>query len=435
MEGPTPVSALIHAATMVTAGIYMVSRSHTLFEQSDDAMFVICVIGVSTAILAALIGLAQNDIKRVLAYSTVSQLGYMFAACGAGVFAAGMYHVMTHAFFKACLFLCSGSVIHAIEHGMHAKADNHGEADHGHDAPHAEVVQANADLGVPAPDPHDPQDMRNMGGLSSKARFTFATMLVATLAICGIIPFAGYWSKDEILWRLFNDHYKTGSIPHDINLIVFGVGAITALITAFYMFRMIMKTFIVPARTDAARNAAEGDWKMLLPLGVLAIMSTITGWAFMPFPKFEEFLGPSVVTPGYAPHTAGPSEEHLIGYAVMGVIVLVILTCFGLYKNSKTGDLLGPADRVRFTPFWWLNQKFRIDELNNLVWVEGGKRLADLVWRYDESWVDGLVNGVASFIAKSGAELRRFQTGYVRNYAFSMVIGILFVLIVCLAQR
>ncbi len=192
MEGPTPVSALIHAATMVTAGVYLVSRTHSLFVLSDTAMATVAVTGIATALFAATIGLMQTDIKRVLAYSTVSQLGYMFAACGAGVFAAGMFHVMTHAFFKACLFLGSGSVIHAMEHGMHAHDAHATGADHA-DAPHAEHGDSHDEStgGTQGPDPHDPQDMRNMGGLRHRIPLTAATMIIATLAISGIIPFAG----------------------------------------------------------------------------------------------------------------------------------------------------------------------------------------------------------------------------------------------------
>ena len=201
MEGPTPVSALIHAATMVTAGVYLVSRMHSLFELSDAAMITIAVVGISTALFAATIGLMQNDIKRVLAYSTVSQLGYMFAACGAGVFAAGMFHVMTHAFFKACLFLGSGSVIHAVEHAMHAAHDKQGHGDAAH-AEHGDSADEKSG-GTAGPDPNDPQDMRNMGGLCS------AHTDHGDLRRCcwrrrpfpGSAPFAGFWSKDEILWQ------------------------------------------------------------------------------------------------------------------------------------------------------------------------------------------------------------------------------------------
>ena len=436
MEGPTPVSALIHAATMVTAGVYMVSRMHSSFELSDDAMVVVCVIGVATAILAAFIGLTQNDIKRVLAYSTVSQLGYMFAACGAGVFAAGMFHVMTHAFFKACLFLCSGSVIHAVEHGMHA---------HGHDAAedteHAGHSGHDDAIAVPAgaPDPADPQDMRNMGGLWGKLPITGKAMLAATLAICGIIPFAGYWSKDQILWRLFNDHYHAGEIPSHINLMVFGVGAVTALLTAFYMFRMIMKTFFGAPRTDAARSAHESPMVMTIPLIILAALSFITGWDFpglhiLSFDQFQDFLAPSVVTPGYAPHTAGPGTEHEIAYGMLALIVVVIAVCANRYLSTKNNELVSPQDKANNWLYQLSLNKLYVDEANNVVWVRGGKIVSEWLWKtYDEGVIDGLVNGVASLTAWTGSQLRKLQTGYVRNYAFSMVIGIIFVLVACLA--
>ena len=437
MEGPTPVSALIHAATMVTAGVYMVSRVHTIFELSDVAMATVCVIGIATALFAATIGLAQNDIKRVLAYSTVSQLGYMFAACGAGVFTAGMFHVMTHAFFKACLFLGSGSVIHAIEHGMHAK-HAHGEthADETH-AEHGDTHHAAVDPGL-APDPHDPQDMRNMGGLFGKTKITAVTMIVATLAIAGIFPFAGFWSKDEILWQLFNVH--NSHLSGTANLLVYGIGAITALITAFYMFRMIMKTFFGAPRSEAVGHAHESSFLMTIPLMILALLSFATGWLILPYEKFAEFLAPSIVTPGYVPLPARPELEHTLGYGLMGVIILVILGCVGAYKASKTNELLSPkarADRALLTSGWWDNvllNKYFIDEFNNIVWVAEGKRLANWLWRtFDVGVVDGIVNGVAGLVGWLGSGLRKTQTGFVRSYALSMAIGIIAVLLLALA--
>lgn len=442
MEGPTPVSALIHAATMVTAGVYMVSRLHTVFELSDAAMITVCVIGIATAFFAATIGLAQNDIKRVLAYSTVSQLGYMFAACGAGVFAAGMFHVMTHAFFKACLFLGSGSVIHAVEHGMHAK---HGQ---GHDGEEAEHAGHGTEEISPTdgPDPHDPQDMRNMGGLFGKTPITAWTMLFATLAISGIIPFAGFWSKDEILWRLFNVHSDAPNfLAQHANYFAWGLGALTALITAFYMFRMIMKTFFGAPRTDAASHAHESPLVMTLPLIILAALALFTGWDFGPikilsFEQFQDFLAPSIVTPGYASIFVRPELEKPLGYGVMAVIILVILGCVSLYRASKTNELLSPQTRANraILSTGWLNwvllNKYFVDEAYNFWFVKLGKKLSNWLWlTFDVGVVDGIVNGIAGLTGWLGAGLRRTQTGFVRGYAVSMAIGIIAVLLLVLA--
>ncbi len=431
MEGPTPVSALIHAATMVTAGVYLVSRTHSLFILSDTAMVTVAVTGIATALFAATIGLMQNDIKRVLAYSTVSQLGYMFAACGAGVFAAGMYHVMTHAFFKACLFLGSGSVIHAVEHGMH-HADGHGDAA----APHAEHGDSADEQqgGTSGPDPHDPQDMRNMGGLFPRIRITALSMIAATLAISGIIPFAGYWSKDEILWRA----WQTSAAG---NWLFWGVGAVTALLTAFYMWRLVMKTFFGAPRTEAAKDAHESPWQMILPIGILAVLATITGWLFLPFKLFSSYLAPSV---GVVPEVHSESMEPILGYGILVFIALMLFYCYTRYatsfKTDHAGELLTPPVRARhafFSPGWWnytLLNKYWVDEAYNFWFVKLGKQLSYWLWQtFDVGVVDGVVNGVGKLTNGGGQIVRRFQNGYVRSYAFSMVIGILLVLIGCLA--
>src|SRR3982075_1642196 len=235
MEGPTPVSALIHAATMVTAGVYVVARSHILFTHAPTAMFVVAIGGCATAFFAATIGLVQTDIKRVLAYSTVSQLGYMFLACGVGAFSAGIFHLMTHAFFKALLFLAAGSVIHAMG----------GE-----------------------------QEMRKMGGLSTKIKYTYATMLIATLAIAGIPPLAGFFSKDAILFGAFQ---IPGGHP------LYALGLLTALLTSFYMFRLIFLTFHGQPRYDEHHvHVHESPWSMLGPLVALAVLSVVGGWVAAP---------------------------------------------------------------------------------------------------------------------------------------------------------
>ena len=431
MEGPTPVSALIHAATMVTAGVYLVSRTHALFVLSDTAMVTIAATGIATALFAATIGLMQTDIKRVLAYSTVSQLGYMFAACGAGVFAAGMFHVMTHAFFKACLFLGSGSVIHAIEHGMHAKDAAHGDADHA-DAAHAEHSDTPNPEG--GPDPHDPQDMRNMGGLFPRIRITAVTMIAATLAIAGIYPFAGYFSKDEILWR-------TWQTADGGNYLFWGVGVLTALLTAFYMFRLVMKTFFGPPRTDAARNAHESSPAITIPLVILAVLSSITGWAVLKFDTFAEYLSPSL---GALPAVHNENMEGSLGLGLLVGIVLSIAYAVVRYRSSyrtaHPGEIMEPgvrADHRLFSPGWYnwaILNKYFVDEAYNFWFVKLGKRLSNWLYKtFDLGLVDGIVNGVGAFTGRTGQVVRRTQSGFVRNYAFSMVVGILLVLIGCLA--
>ena len=430
MEGPTPVSALIHAATMVTAGIYLVSRTHALFELSDTAMITIAVTGIATAFFAATIGLMQNDIKRVLAYSTVSQLGYMFAACGAGVFAAGMFHVMTHAFFKACLFLGSGSVIHAVEHAMHASHGHRGEQDAAH-AEHGDSADEKAG-GTAGPDPNDPQDMRNMGGLFPRIRTTAICMIVATAAICGIWPFAGYYSKDEILWQDWET--MAGG-----DWLFWGLGVFTALLTAFYMVRMVMKTFFGAPRTEAAKNAHESSPAMLIPIGILAALSFIAGWPILPlnFEKFSDFLAPSVgVTP-----SKHPLIESELGIGTLVAIVLVILYCVMRYRASKNNELMLPEVRAnhRLLSAGWYNwailNKYFVDEAYNFWFVKLGKKLANWLWMtFDERGINGIVNGVGAFAAWSGQRIRKTQNGYVRSYAFSMVTGILLILVVVVVR-
>src|ERR1700731_1630629 len=261
MEGPTPVSALIHAATMVTAGVYVVARSHALFSHAPTAMLVVAIVGCATAFFAATIGMVQTDIKKVLAYSTVSQLGYMFLACGVGAFSAGIFHLMTHAFFKALLFLAAGSVIHAMG----------GE-----------------------------QDMSRMGGLSKKIKWTYVTMLTGTLAIAGIPPLAGFFSKDSILLSAYQSENGGPHVGH----ILYAVGLFTALLTSFYMFRLIFLTFFGEQRYDEHHvHVHESPKSMLVPLAILAVLSIVGGWlaapAFWGKPDyFAKFLEPVFAAPG-----------------------------------------------------------------------------------------------------------------------------------------
>src|SRR5881409_2085835 len=287
MEGPTPVSALIHAATMVTAGVYVVARSHMLFSRAPTAMLAVAIVGCATAFFAATIGLVQTDIKKVLAYSTVSQLGYMFLACGVGAFSAGIFHLMTHAFFKALLFLAAGSVIHAMG----------GE-----------------------------QDMNRMGGLSKKIRWTYLTMLAATLAIAGFPPFAGFFSKDSILLSAFQNEYG----GRNVGYVLYGFGLVTALLTAFYMFRLIFLTFHGKQRYDERQvHVHESPKSMLVPLMILAVLSIVGGWlaapAFLPAGTdyFTKFLQPVFGGVEVAGAEAGVRSLELW---LAGVAVLIALT-------------------------------------------------------------------------------------------------------------
>ena len=329
MEGPTPVSALIHAATMVTAGVYMVARCHLLFLMAPAALLVVAVIGAATAIFAASIGLAQNDIKRVLAYSTISQLGYMFLACGVGAFTAGIFHLMTHAFFKALLFLGAGSVMHAMA----------GEL-----------------------------DMRKMGALKPHLPRTYWTFLIATLALAGIFPFAGFFSKDEILWQALNQ----GGILFWI------LGAGAAFMTATYMFRAVFLTFHGKSRVDhgVAHHLHESPGIMTVPLIILAILSVIGG--FIGFPvieggnKFAEFLAPVFAPPAGFPKAA-EAVHHAVSFEVTMMIVslviagLGILLAYRLYiKNPALPDRL--AERYK-APYNALVNKYWVDEIYHFIFV------------------------------------------------------------------
>ena len=329
MEGPTPVSALIHAATMVTAGVYVVARSHILFAHAPTAMLVVAVVGCATAFFAATIGLVQTDIKKVLAYSTVSQLGYMFLACGVGVFSAGIFHLMTHAFFKALLFLAAGSVIHAMG----------GE-----------------------------QDMQKMGGLSSKIKYTYATMLIATLAIAGIPPLAGFFSKDAILFGAF-------TIPGGHPL--YALGLLTALLTSFYMFRLIFLTFHGKPRYDEHKvHVHESPWSMLGPLVILAVLSVVGGWiaapAFWGGPDyFANFLGP-VFGSREASEALGEAAAHSLELTLAVVAMVSALiglaVAWWLYLN-KPGKADGIAKSLKPVYTTLLN-KYYVDELYAAVVVK-----------------------------------------------------------------
>jgi NADH-quinone oxidoreductase subunit L len=390
MEGPTPVSALIHAATMVTAGVYVVARSHLLFTHSETASVVVAIVGCATAFFAATIGLVQTDIKKVLAYSTVSQLGYMFLACGVGAFGAGIFHLMTHAFFKALLFLAAGSVIHAMG----------GE-----------------------------QDMLQMGGLSKKIKWTYWTMLVATLAIAGFPPLAGFFSKDAILFAAYN---IPGGHP------LYAIGLLTALLTSFYMFRLIFLTFHGEQRYDEHHvHVHESPWSMLGPLVVLAILSIAGGWLAAPAlwggqDHFSSFLAPVF---GAAHEAAEGSSEAAarsleLSLAIVAVVAASIglLTAFWLYlkRPGKPAQLAKSLRGVYTT----LYNKYYVDELYAAAIVKPLMLVSERVlWKVvDVEAIDGTVNGIAHGAAATGDAARHAQSGNTRSYAVWVVAGALVVL-------
>ena len=410
MEGPTPVSALIHAATMVTAGVYMVARSHVILERAPMALTVVAIIGTLTAFFAATIGIAQTDIKKVLAYSTISQLGYMFMACGVGAFSAGIFHLMTHAFFKGLLFLAAGSVIHAVG----------GE-----------------------------QDMRKMGGLRTKIPITFWTMTAGTLAIAGIPGLAGFFSKDEILWRAYQASWA-----------YWLVGIFTAFLTSFYMFRLWFLTFFGEYRGDAdASNASHGSHRadaghghhgihespsvMLVPLIILALLSIVGGYIGVPGSlggsnRFDKFLGPVFrstspalnVQPGAAGETSPPEQQtegeepqtsHTTELIFTGISVAAALLGLGLawmfyYRNprlpQKAAATLGGFYQA-------IAHKYYIDELYTKIFVkpliDGSTRI---LWQgVDRDVIDASVNNSADGARHVSDEARHMQSGNLRSYA------------------
>ncbi|MGB8992989.1 MAG: NADH-quinone oxidoreductase subunit L [Desulfobaccales bacterium] len=380
MEGPTPVSALIHAATMVTAGVFMVARCSTLYVLAPISLTVVAAVGALTAIYAATIGMAQFDIKRVLAYSTVSQLGYMFLACGVGAFTSGIFHLMTHAFFKALLFLGSGSVIHGL----------HGE-----------------------------QDMRHMGGLKKYMPITYWTFLLATLAISGIFPFAGFFSKDEILFHsLVGGHY-----------VFWGIATVAAFITAFYMFRAVFMTFCGESRVDPHVHPHESPPLMSVPLMALAGLSVVGG--FVGFPiiaganKFRDFLAPAITPLVHEVHAPAWFEITMMIFS-MAVAVAGIYTAYRMY--IKRPEL--PEKVVEKIPVIYdlVSHKYYMDEIYDATVVEPIKNGSDFLWHgVDENVVDGAVNGSATTIGWLSSHLRKLETGFVQNYALAILIGVVLI--------
>jgi NADH-quinone oxidoreductase subunit L len=435
MAGPTPVSALIHAATMVTAGVYLVVRSNAIYQLSPTAMWIIAVIGAATAIFAASIAIAQNDIKKVLAYSTVSQLGFMFLAAGVGAFTVAIFHVMTHAFFKALLFLGSGSVIH----GMH----------------------------------HE-QDMRRMGNLKKYMPITWMTMIAGWLAICGIPIWAGFFSKDEILYKTFaaDRYFPAGAFPG--NEVLWGVAVFTAILTAVYMTRMMVMTFWGSERfheeiphddahgahgDDHAAAVADDDdeehhhalpadfkprespWVMTVPLIVLAFLSTVGGLIGVPYAMsslvgvkdanvFEHTLEPVIAetkmpTAVAAREAAKAHEPEVVNKERLLALLSVVLAAAGM----AIGWFAFKSQPLRKLPKI-LEEKWRLDELYNGYIVDPLTKLSrEGLWKgFDLGFIDGIVNGIGYFVTQLGGALRGIQVGFVRSYAAIILLGALVVL-------
>jgi NADH-quinone oxidoreductase subunit L len=383
MAGPTPVSALIHAATMVTAGIYMIVRSNVLFTLAPFTMHLIAVIGLATILLAAIIAVAQTDIKKVLAYSTVSQLGYMFLGLGVGAYTGAFFHVITHAFFKALLFLCAGSVIHAVS----------GE-----------------------------QDMRSMGGLRKKLPVTFITMLIGAIAISGIPPFSGFFSKDEILAHVF-EHSKT----------MYVLGVMGSMFTAFYMFRLIYLTFFGKFRgtSEQEHHLHESPSLMTVPLIVLAILSIVGGLIGVPEALGGHHWLAQYLSPIFASTAAQTSEfriDHELELILMGVSVTgAVLAIIYAYMQYGKGSNIPVAEGQDRTPVNALAyHKFYIDELYDLIIRKPLDAASKFFYKVvDLKIIDGFVNGLGKVSIESSKGLRLLQTGNVGFYIFVMVIGII----------
>ncbi len=432
MAGPTPVSALIHAATMVTAGVYLVARSAPLYTLVPQAQFIVAIVGGATALFAATIAVGQYDIKRVLAYSTISQLGFMVAAVGMGAFVAGMFHLVTHAFFKALLFLSAGSVILGVERGHHHAAHGHHHDDHAHE--HNEVF--------------DPGDMRNMGGIRKRMPLTFWVYIIGSLALAGIFPLAGFWSKDEILAEALS-----------LNFTVYILLAVAAFFTAFYMGRQVWMVFFGEPKHEAAEQAEESPPVMTVPLMVLAALSILGGALNLPgLGTFTHWIE----------HTYEKFHLHLhhgefnITVAITSTVLalLAIGLSWVLYgRKAVTQDQPDPLKRILGPVFVGMENKWWVDELYWAVilnpYIALARFTADVIdWRFWHDWfhdkviagtfqwvsrtlldrwfdqrgIDGFANGLADSTKELAQWLRGIQTGFVRNYALSVFIGVVVIL-------
>jgi NADH-quinone oxidoreductase subunit L len=392
MAGPTPVSALIHAATMVTAGIYMIARNNILYTLSPVSQELILAIGLATALFAATIALAQNDIKKVLAYSTVSQLGLMFVALGVGAYSSGIFHMMTHAFFKALLFLGAGSVIHALE---------------------------------------GQQDIRKMGGLKKYLPVTYFTFLIGVLAISGIPPFAGFFSKDEILAQAF-EHNK----------IAWAIALLTSLLTVFYMFRLFFLTFYGKERAGqhAMEHIHESPKSITIPLIVLAVLSALGGFLGVPEALWGSNQVGEFLSPVFARSTALSEAHHLshtTEYILMAVVVSLTLVLIGIAYSTYVSKNIVPAsdEKASGTLQRLVANKYYIDELYETIIVKPLYWLADIAETIIERLgIDRLVNAFGSTVVAGSRTARLLQSGNIGYYIFIMVIGVILILITAIVR-
>ncbi|SKC16940.1 NADH-quinone oxidoreductase subunit L [Dyadobacter psychrophilus] len=389
MAGPTPVSALIHAATMVTAGIYMVIRSNVLYSLAPSTLEIVGIIGAATALFAASIGLLQNDIKKVLAYSTVSQLGYMFMGLGAMAYSASMFHVITHAFFKALLFLGAGSVIHAMS---------------------------------------DEQDIRSMGGLRKKLPITFLTFLIATIAISGIPPFAGFFSKDEILAHVF-EHNK----------LLWVIGVLGSLMTSFYMFRLLFLTFFGTFRGthEQEHHLHESPASMTIPLIILAVLSALGGFIGVPEAlhgthHLAEFMSPlydasrQVNPAAFLPTELSHSEEYLLMGVSVAVALVSAVVAYVMYVQKAS--VPAPDSQPKSALQGLVYNKYYVDELYDNVFVKPIKTLSNVLYSFGEFFIDLVVNAFVRLTQFLAGLLKKTQTGSTGDYVFAMVLGIVVIL-------
>jgi len=388
MEGPTPVSALIHAATMVAAGVYLVARTYDIFVQSEQAMLVVAYIGGFTALMAGTMALVKKDIKRVIAYSTVSQLGYMMLGLGIGSYTAGIFHLYNHAFFKALLFLCAGSIIYAM----------------------------------------DSYNMFEMGGLRRRMPITFWAMVLAGLSLSGIFPFAGFWSKDAIVASAYEEHLY----------VLFAMALLTVFLTAFYIFRAIFVAFTGEPRTEAARSATESPGIMTGPMLILAFLSVVSGWVGIPesfgLPirdYFASFVEPSE----FAARTLN-LEEHAFSFVLGGISVLVALLGIGLayalyvQRPERSGALAR-----RFAPLHtFLDKGWYFDALYGATFVRAARWLGRATNGLDRGLTGGLTGGVGRGVARTGGLLQRLQSGGVQNYALFILAAVLVIGVIVGAQ-
>ncbi|MBM3151306.1 MAG: NADH-quinone oxidoreductase subunit L [Chloroflexi bacterium] len=448
MAGPTPVSALIHAATMVTAGVYLVARSWPLYSLAPDAQYIVAMVGAVTALFAATIAVGQYDIKKVLAYSTISQLGFMVAAVGMGAFAAGMFHLVTHAFFKALLFLSAGSVILGLERGHHHLS--HHEGHKGHEEKHEEVRRAEP---VEA---FDPGDMRNMGGLRKRMPVTFWLNIVGTLALAGIFPFAGFWSKDEILLDAAKLHPE-----------VYILLAIAAFFTAFYMGRQIWMVWFGEPRHAAAEHAEESPKVITVPLMVLAGLSVLGGALNLPgIHTLGRWLGHTIELAEHEVHAAAWLQISWGGFNPLVAGISTVVALLAIYfswliygRKPLAAGQKDPLKKPLGFLFTGMERKWFVDEIYSTLFLKPyaavSRFLADVIdWRFWHDWfhdrviagtynwlsrvaldrvvdargIDAFFNGLGELTKRASASLRRLQNGFVRSYALAVLLGVVAIL-------